>query len=162
MDFNYKKTAESYGFPVDRVSGDDIRNFPIEVARSRGSYTLHVLSVGTLVGYGWAIERGAHASIPLILQFFIGARCTIVLQLYSALMVDIYPDKAGTAAASNNIVRCTLSAVAVAILQPLRDAIGDGWMFTSIGLVDGVLGMCAAAVLRKWGWNWRRARIARD
>ncbi|KAI4630945.1 hypothetical protein J4E83_002471 [Alternaria metachromatica] len=162
MDFNYKKTAESYGLPLDRVSGDDIRNFPIEVARSRGSYTLHVLSVGTLIGYGWAIERGAHASIPLILQFFVGVRCTIVLQLYSALMVDIFPDKAGTAAASNNIVRCTLSAVAVAVLQPLRDAIGDGWIFSSIGLVDGVLGMCAAAVLRKWGWNWGRARIGRD
>ena len=153
MDFNYKKTAESYGLPVDRVSGDDIRSYPIEVARSRGSYTLHVLSVSTLVGCDWAVERGAHASIPLILQFFIGARCTIVLQLYSALMVDIFPERAGTAAASNNIVRCTLSAVAVAILQPLRDAIGDGWMFTSIGLIDGVLGMCAAAVLRKWGWN---------
>ncbi|CAN9365095.1 unnamed protein product [Alternaria alternata] len=162
LDFNYKRTAEKYDLPIDRESGDDLTNFPIEAARSSGSYILHALSIGGLIGYGWAVERRIHASVPLILQFFIGARCTIVLQLFSTLVVDIFPSKAGTAAASNNITRCALSAVAVAILEPLKNAIGNGWMFTSIGLVDGVLSIIAVGLLQKWGWKWRLARTVCD
>jgi hypothetical protein len=84
-----------------------------------------------------------------------------VLQLFSTLMVDIFPSKVGTAAASNNITRCALSAIAVAILEPLKDAVGNGWMFTSIGLVDGILSTVAVWLLQRWGWEWRLARMDR-
>jgi multidrug resistance protein len=60
LDFNYKKTAAKHNLPIDRVSGDDLHSFPIEAARSRVSYILHTLSIGALVGYGWAVERRAH------------------------------------------------------------------------------------------------------
>jgi len=158
MDFNYKKTAEKFSLPIDRVTGDNLRNFPIEAARSRGSYLLHVFSIAALVGYGWAIQLRVHPSVPLILQLFIGARCTIVLQQFSTLIVDIFPGKAGTAAASNNITRCTLSAAAVALLQPMKEAIGNGWMFTILGLIDGLSSIFAVMILRKWGWAWRLNR----
>ncbi|KAH6868626.1 major facilitator superfamily domain-containing protein [Alternaria rosae] len=46
--------------------------------------------------------------------------------------------------------------------SPFKEAIGDDWVFTSIGLVDGVLGMLAVAALRTWGWNRRQARTGRD
>lgn len=158
MDFNYRKVAQNANLPIDRIAGDDLRDFPIEAARSRGSYVFHILSIGALAGYGWAVERRIHASVPLILQLFIGAKCTIILQLFSTLIVDIFPQKTGTAAASNNITRCALSAAAVAILQPLQKGVGKGWMFTLIGLVDGLTGILAVWLLQRMGWNWRVSR----
>lgn len=65
----------------------------------------------------WTVERKPHASAPLVLQFFIGARCTIELPLYSTLIMDILPNKAGTVAAFDNSSRCTVSAITVTVLR---------------------------------------------
>jgi hypothetical protein len=62
MDHNYKHTAAKIGFMVDRVSGDDVANCPIEEARSRGCAYLLVLSFGVMLSYDWSIER--HAPSP--------------------------------------------------------------------------------------------------
>jgi hypothetical protein len=70
MDHNYKHAAAKIGFMVDRVSGDDLANFPIEEARSRGCAYLLVLSFGVMLGYGWSIERHGprrHPSHPAVL-----------------------------------------------------------------------------------------------
>jgi MFS family permease len=158
MDLNYKKVAAAHDLPVDRVAGDDIRNFPIESARSRGSYLLHAFSICALAGYGWTVDLHVHPSVPLIFQFFIGAKCTIVLQLFSTLMIDIFPRKSGAAGASNNIMRCVLSAIIVAVLQPLDKGLGKGWAFTLIGLVDGSSGILAVWLLQRYGWKWRLQR----
>ncbi|KAL4910709.1 major facilitator superfamily domain-containing protein [Aspergillus multicolor] len=139
MDWNYKRTAENR---ISRL------------------YTILSVSVIALIGYGWAVERHTHSSIPLILQAFIGAKCTVVLQMFSALLVDIFPEHPGTAAAANNLTRCALSAAAVAVLQPLSDALGRSWLFTMLGLLDGGLGLLAVWVLRQWGSSWRQKRDA--
>ncbi len=52
MDHNYKVTAKKIGWIVNKVSSDDLINFPIERARSRGSSWLLIISTITLVGYG--------------------------------------------------------------------------------------------------------------
>jgi hypothetical protein len=158
MDWNYKHAAEGTGVPIYRVAGDNISQFPIDKARSRGSYTMLVFSMCALSGYVWAVGQHVHASVPLILQFFIGVKCTITLQVFSALLVDIFPATPGTAAAANNITRCALSGAMVAILQPAVNSIGRAWFFTIIGLVDGVAGMVAAWFLRHWGRKWRQMR----
>ncbi|SPO03041.1 uncharacterized protein DNG_05722 [Cephalotrichum gorgonifer] len=92
MDWNYKRTAEEEGLSVDSVAGDDIHQFPIEKARTRGSLAIISVSVLAVVGYGWAVQYRAHPALPLILQFFIGCKATVLLQIYSALLVDIFPE----------------------------------------------------------------------
>lgn len=169
MDWNYNRTAKEAGLTIDhRVAGrgggggggeeEEIDNFPIEKARTRGSFSMLAFSVGALTGYGWAVQRQVHVSVPLILQFFIGAKCTITLQIFSALLVDIFPKIPSTAAASNNIVRCSLSAAAVAVLQPAVNAIGRAWFFTMIGIIDIVVGVVALWLLQRWGFIWRERR----
>ena len=160
MDWNYKVTAREIGHTVDRVSGDDMNRFPIEKARSRGSLYLLGFSICALTGYGWAIERHVHPSVPLILQFLIGAKCTILLQVYSALLIDIFSENPSTAAASSNITRCALSAAAVAIIEPLVNTMGRGWFFTLVSLIDGVGSMVAVLAIREWGAKWRTDRAA--
>lgn len=162
MDWNYKYTAEEAGLAVDRVAGADIRTFPIERARSRGSYTILLVSLFAFIGYGWAVERHVHPAIPLLLQCYLGAKCTTLHQIYSALLVDIFPEIPGTAGASNNICRCAVSAAAVAALQPMVDGMGRSWFFTLVGLLDGAGSVIGVYVLRHRVPKWRQERISRQ
>jgi MFS family permease len=161
MDWNYKVTAKEAGLPIDRVGGDDMRIFPIERARSRGSYLILSVFAFGFIGYGWAVQRRAHPAVALMLQFYLGCKCTVLHQTYSALLIDIFQANPGTAGASNNICRCALSAAAVAALQPCVDAMGRGWFFTMVGLLDGMGSVVMVYVLRRWVPGWRRERMER-
>ncbi|KAK4182676.1 major facilitator superfamily domain-containing protein [Podospora australis] len=158
MDWNYRSIAKKAGRSVDRVSGDDIMAFPMERARSRGSISLFAFSICALVGYGWAVHYQIHPSVPLVLQFLVGAEGTMIHQSFNALLVDIFPESPSTAAAAGNITRCAMSAAVVACIQPLVETMGYGWFYTLVGLVSGCTGSLAIACLRFWGWGWRRAR----
>lgn len=161
MDFNYEHTAKAASLSISRVTGDDIRRFPIERARSRGSYTIILLTATGFVGYGWTVQRHVHPAVPLILQFYLGMMATVLHQTYSALLVDIFSDMPGTAGASNNICRCALAAAGVAIMQPLVDAVGRSWFFTIIGLWNGIGSAVGVWVLRRWCPKWRDERLSR-
>jgi hypothetical protein len=110
-----RKIAAAHAISVDRVAGDDVRSFPVELACSRGAYLLHFFSICAVAGYDWNVDLRVHASAPLIVQFF-GAECTIVLQLFNMLMIDVSPRNSGAAGASNNIIRCVPSTITVAVL----------------------------------------------
>ncbi|KAI0199803.1 major facilitator superfamily domain-containing protein [Astrocystis sublimbata] len=162
MDWSFKKTAIQAGFSPDKRKGIDISAFPIEKARSAASVPIMFVSMFAVGGFGWAVHTHSHPAIPLILQFFIGAKSTVLHQIYSALIVDIFPASPGTAGASNNICRCTLSAAIVAILHPVVSSIGYSWWFTLLALVEGLSGMVAVWTLRRKGWEWRKKRTAND
>jgi hypothetical protein len=57
MDFNYRVTAKTIGFKIDKVAGDDLRKFPIERARSRFIVAYMLLHTACLVGYGWSLHQ---------------------------------------------------------------------------------------------------------
>ncbi|KAI1179119.1 major facilitator superfamily domain-containing protein [Nemania sp. FL0916] len=158
MDWSFKKTAIKAGFSPDTKKSIDINVFPIEKARSTASIPIMLISIFAVGGYGWAVQTHAHPAIPLIFQFYIGAKCTILHQIYGALIIDIFPSSPGTAGASNNICRCTLSAIAVAILQPVVKRVGYSWLFTILALIEGLSGIAAVWVLRQRGWQWRNKR----
>lgn len=158
MDRNYKHVAQKTGFSTNKSDNHNIHDFPIEEARSRFSLLILAFSACVLVGFAWAVQLKVHPAVPLILQFYLGAKCTVLLQVYSALVVDIFPEKPSTIAASNNITRCALSAAMVAALDPLVSTMGRGWFFTMIAFLDGGLCMGAVVVLRRWGKHWRNKR----
>lgn len=158
MDRNYVHVALKAGLSVDKRKGDDMTHFPIEHARSRWTIRIVLASLCCVVGYGWAVALRAHLAILLVLQCCVGLRCTVLHQTYSALLVDVFQERSGTAAAANNIVRCTLSGYMVAALEPLAGAIGYGWMYTALGLVDAVGCVAAVLVLRRYGKGIRDRR----
>ncbi|KAL8865640.1 MAG: hypothetical protein Q9198_009226, partial [Flavoplaca austrocitrina] len=147
------------GHTVDKVFGDDLNHFPIEQARARGSWYMLGVYLCALGGYGWAIDFHAHMGIPLILQFVLAALCTAFQQTFNALLVDIFPASPNTAAASGNITRCALSAVAVAILQPMVDGMGRGWYFNLLSLVSGGGGIITNWLITMRGMTWRHQRL---
>jgi MFS family permease len=165
MDRNYQSTLREHrqnNGLGDETCANDSRDdpaFPIERARSRGTYYVLAISTGTVVGYGWAVSHGAHPAVPLILQFFQGFWGTYYYTTYGALMVDSFPEKASTASAATSVARCAMAAAGVAVLEPLLQAVGRGWYFTILGLWSGMLGVTAVFLLRKKGLAWRCARL---
>ncbi|KAJ0123796.1 hypothetical protein J7T55_012265 [Diaporthe amygdali] len=158
MDRNYKHVAQKAGFSTNKTDNHNIHSFPIEEARSRFSLLILAFSACVLVGFAWAVQLKAHPAVPLIVQFYVGAKCTVLHQVYSALLVDIFPEKPSTIAASANIMRCALSAAVIAVFNPLVNAMGRGWFFTMVAFLDGALCIVCVAVLRRWGKYWKDKR----
>ena len=75
-------------------------------------------------------------------------------QINNTLLVDINQKAPAAAQASSNIIRCALSALAVAVLQDIIDSIGKGWTFTLLGLfLLAPIGL--NLIIRKKGMAWR-------
>ena len=161
MDRNYKITAREIGHTIDRVSGDNLDLFPIEKARTRGSWFLLGISTCTLIAYGWVLKRKVNVSIPLILQFIHGFLGTCIYTIFNTLLVDIFPQSPSTAAAAASITRCALAAAGVAFLQPLLDTLGRGWYFTVLGVVSGAVGSAAVWAIQAHAMEWRSQRRAK-
>lgn len=79
LNVNYRHVAAAAGFSVDRVRGDDVSRFPIEKARSRGSVRIILVSMCAVAGYGWVVERRVHPAVPLVMQGYLGCKCTVLL-----------------------------------------------------------------------------------
>ncbi len=159
MDYNYKLTARRINWTIDSVSGDNLKDFPIERARARGSGWLLLLSTFGLIGYGWAVYYHAHVSVILILQFMQGFWGTCFYTVYNTLLVDVFPQSPSTAAAAASITRCAMAATGVAVLQPLLNAAGRGWYFTILGLWSGSFGAVAVWCIKNKGREWRTRRM---
>lgn len=160
MDWNYRVVARKIGHTIDKVSGDDLKHFPIERARARGGRYLLATYTCALAGYGWSVMAQTSAAVPLVLQFVLAALCTCFQQTFNALLVDIHPESPSTAAASSNITRCALSAVAVAVLQPLVNAMGRGWFFTFLAVLSGGGGMATMWAMTLYSMQWRQQRLS--
>jgi multidrug resistance protein len=158
MDRNYAMTAKDTGYTIDKIAGDDMRSFPIERARSRTAQIFVGLCTSFLISYGWLVEKNLHVSSVFIFQFLLGFITTCIVQTFNTLLVDVFPKNPSTAAASGNITRCTLSAIGVAIMQPLFDCIGHGWFFTLVGIVSGLSSSLAISTIQQKGMKWRSKR----
>ena len=161
MDRKYRITAKEIGHTVDGVAGDDLDHFPIEKARSRDSWHLFGTLAVALVGYGWAIEKHAHVSIPLILQYVQGFLTTSLYTIFITLLVDVFPESPSTAAAAASVVRCSLAASGVAALQPLLNVLGIGWYFTALAIVSSIFGFVLVLAIQTHGSKWRSERRAK-
>lgn len=159
MDHNYRVTASQFDWKIAQIAGDGLTRFPLERARSRGSYLLLAISSATLIGNGWGDTYHVHVSVLMILQFIQGFWGTCFYTIYNTLLVDFYPQSPSTAAATTSIVRCALAATGVTVLQPLLDSLRRGWYFTILGLCSAIFGAAAVYLLRMKGMEWRTARL---
>lgn len=158
VDRNYAKTARSCNTDVGTLDRESLQNFPIEAARYRNCLPFILFETVLIVGYGWVVQLHVHPAIPLIMQFLICAASTVMTNTASALLVDIFPERPSTAFASAQIARCGLSAVSVAVLQPLVEAVGRGWYFTIFGVFVGISSLLSLVASRAKGMKWRQTR----
>ncbi|KAI1123222.1 major facilitator superfamily transporter [Nemania abortiva] len=144
LDFEYARVAKSHGYDPHEAKGELRDGFPIELARLRSKIYLVGPNVVGIVGYGWAVQNRVHVAIPLVIQGVLGFTISAGVVAFGTLTTDLNPGRSSTAAASANIVRCSLAAAGTAALQPIIDGVGAGWCFTIFGFL---MATCAPLLL---------------
>lgn len=157
VDWNFRRHARKLNFTITKGRQSNIA-FP-DRARAVGS-GVSISSFG-ISSYNY-IWRGPSVSAtswrgPLVLLFVLGFGLMGAFSALNTLMVDLYPQDPGTAAAANNLVRCWRGAGAVVAVGPLLNTIGTGWMSV---LVAGVWALRSPLIWAAWRWGprWREER----
>ena len=96
--------------------------------------------------YGFSISLNIIA-IPLILQFSIAYTATVAFSLNSALVIDFYPGTSASATAVNNVVRCSVGAASLAVVQLIIDWIRTG---STSALFTGTTAILSPILVVEW------------
>ncbi|KAL9058123.1 MAG: hypothetical protein Q9206_002060 [Seirophora lacunosa] len=108
-----------------------------------------------LIWYGWAAEKGVHWVVPLVANFWFGVGSMLVFAMATTMLTEFMPEKASAGVAVNNFARNICSCIGAVTADPLISAIGNGWLFTGLG----VIAMASSVVIwamRKYGPRWRQ------
>lgn len=157
IDRNYARYARQLNMPLTKNRHQDLTNFPIE--RARLEILIPLVFVGSLftIGYGWLLEAETNLAAPLVFLAFIGFFVSASFKVVTILNIDLAEGKAAIASASFNLVRCLLGAGSTAVIDLIFRAMGRGWAFTFIGLLQIAL-LPMLFVLVKWGPMWRKEK----
>lgn len=141
--------------------------FPIEHARLRNLWWIVLLFIASITGYGFSLgvprsvsDRPGYIAVPLALQFIIAATSNAVFASNQTLVSDLCPGKGASATAMNNLVRCTLGAVGVAIIDSMIVKLGPEYAFLTLAIV---MTCCAPLAVLTWffGQRWRGERTSK-
>ena len=108
-----------------------------------------------LVWYGWTSEKGIFWLVPLIANFFFGIGSMLIFSMSTTMLTEFMPKKASSGVAANNFVRNIFSCVGAIVAQPLISAIGNGWLFTGVGVITAASSVVIWA-MRRFGPRWRQ------
>ena len=161
MDMNYKRIAKQVGITIDVERGEDMRNFPIELARIQVIWVILYPGIAAILCYGWALQREANLAVPLVLLSIIGLSLTGTFNVVTVMLVDLYPSSPATATAASNLIRCLMGAAGTAVIIQIIDAMGRGWCFTFVAGVCFVTSPLLYVAV-KWGPKWREERRVRE
>lgn len=111
-----------------------------------------------LIWYGWTAEKGVNIAAPMIANFFFGIGSMLVFGCLTTMLTEFMPKQSSHGIALNNFVRNIFSCIACIVGEPAIVGIGDGWLFTILGLwtlASGIFTVCTMKYLAK---RWREAR----
>ncbi|EFQ94263.1 hypothetical protein CFE70_007515 [Pyrenophora teres f. teres 0-1] len=135
--------------------------FTIEHARLRIMPFYLSLFIVCVVAWGWAIQAKAHIAVPLILGVLLGWTSIGILNTTMTLNIDILQSRSSGATACTNLVRCSLAAVLVAIIERMTASWGEGWTYTFWGGICCLLLPLMLLEIRM-GPVWRGRRESRE
>ncbi|KAK0735259.1 major facilitator superfamily domain-containing protein [Lasiosphaeria miniovina] len=170
LDRDYRVVENQYriarGLPADvLLDHNKLTDFPVSRARLRSSWYFAILFVLAVGGYGFAmasptLDSRQGMALPLVLQFIIAFTATAIFTQNSALMVDLYPGAGASATAVNNLIRCSIGALGVAVVQLIIDALGTGLAFLVLAAISAAM---SPLLWLQWthGEEWRKARMKR-
>ncbi|KAG8529466.1 uncharacterized protein KY384_006103 [Bacidia gigantensis] len=113
-----------------------------------------ILYPGALIWYGWTVQKGVHWIVPLVANFFFGVGSMLVFAMATTMLTEFMPKKASAGVAVNNLIRNIFSCIGSVVAQPLIDAIGNGWLFTGVGVIAASSSVVVWAMSR-FGPRWR-------
>jgi multidrug resistance protein len=116
-----------------------------------------VIFPGALIWYGWTADKGVISVVPMIANFFFGLGSMIIFGVATTMLTEFLPKRSSSGVAVNNFIRNIFSCVGGVVAQPLISAIGDGWLFTGLGIICWISAFSVVWAMRKFGPRWRIA-----
>ncbi|KAJ9611149.1 hypothetical protein H2200_004332 [Cladophialophora chaetospira] len=107
-----------------------------------------------LIWYGWTVEKGVFWLAPMIANFFYGFGSMLIFAMATTMLTEFMPRRSSSGVALNNLCRNILSCVGAIVGAPLIAVIGNGWLFTILG----VWTLSSALVIwamKRYGPGWR-------
>jgi hypothetical protein len=153
---------DSYTLPKKAIPAD----FPIEHARLKHTNWITALFVLSTCAYGFSLSvssltgRPGWIAVPLVLQFLVAATSNAIFAINQTMVSDLCPGKGASSTAINNLVRCSMGAVGVAVIEQMIAGMGPGGAFLGLGLVTV---MVSPLIVVQWYWGpgWRGERMER-
>ncbi|KAF7714979.1 MFS-type Multidrug resistance transporter [Penicillium ucsense] len=113
-----------------------------------------------LIWYGWTVDKGTYWLVPMIANFFFGIGSMLIFSMVTTMLTEFMPKKSSEGVALNNFVRNIFSCVGSLVTAPVIHGIGNGWLFTILGLV-GFASSSVIFLMRAFGPRWRDIMDAR-
>ncbi|KAJ1554372.1 hypothetical protein HK405_005260 [Cladochytrium tenue] len=161
MDYNYRRHALRLGRAVDKRREANMTGFPIERVRLEVGVPLLALTTVALAAWGWSLEFAPNIAAPCVLLYIMGVGMIGFSNCVNALLIDMFPKKAGAVIASNNLARCLVGAAASAAIVPMIEAMGAGWAYVVVAAFY-VAGSPLILILMWKGMQWRAVAAERE
>lgn len=155
LDMDYRRVKEAGNGQEGDVS--------LEKARLRLLPIFAALQCGSLLMFGWTIDRHVHISAPIVSTFITGWTAITTQTAISTYLVDVFHagHRAAAAGASINLARCLLAAGGTTFIMPLINRIGTGLAFTVCVGVQ-VVALAGLAIQWRYGAVWREEALQKQ
>jgi len=114
-----------------------------------------IIFPGALIWYGWSADKGIHFMVPMVANFFFGLGSMIIFATSTTMLTEFLSKRSSSGVAVNNFVRNIFSCVGGIVAEPIISAIGDGWLFTILGIWAWISSVIVIWAMRKYGPKWR-------
>ncbi|KAK3707818.1 hypothetical protein LTR37_011820 [Vermiconidia calcicola] len=114
-----------------------------------------IMFPAALIMYGWTVEFGVHLAAPMVANFFFGVGSMMVFTMATTMLTEFMPRKGSHGVALNNFVRNIFSCIGSAVTDPLIMTIGNGWLFTGLGVICLVSGVLTIWAMKRFSERWR-------
>lgn len=154
-------TGKMLDWEYARIKAQKPEGFSIEYARLRIMPFYLVLFLGCVLGWGWCLQARTHLAVPLVLGVVLGWTSIGILNTTMTLNIDILQSRSSGATACTNLVRCSLAAILVSIINRMEAALGVGWTYTFWAGICALL-LPLMYIEIRMGPRWRRKREAKE
>lgn len=158
VDWNFRRHARLCNIELRKGRQQDLREFPLEMARCQMALPNSVLAILGMLAFGWVMEYRTHIAGPEVVLFFVGFSVSGAFNVSNAFIIDLHRDGPATATAAVNLTRCLISAGGVSVIVPMINAMGRGWAFSFVAFVYVAL-LPVLWVLMKFGPKWRAQKM---
>ncbi|PBP16005.1 major facilitator superfamily transporter multidrug resistance [Diplocarpon rosae] len=151
MDFIMHREARAAG----RIDANGRLDFRPEDRMRENAWIAAVIFPWALVWYGWTAEKGILWIVPMISNFFFGVGSMIIFGIAATMLTEFMPKRSSSGVAVCNFVRNIFGGVGGIVAEPIINAIGNGWLFTGLGVICWLSAFTVVYSMIKFGPKWR-------
>lgn len=100
------------------------------------------------------MRKPADLSLQLTANFFFGVGSMLIFGMVTTMLTEFMPGNASAGVALNNCIRNIFSCVGAIVAEPLISTIGNGWLFTGVGVI-AIASSSIIWAMRRFGPGWR-------